>query len=177
MTRFRTMTSPVGPLLLESDGEGLTAVRYLAGRGAPGYEGNAAHATSDDDAVLDSAVHQLEEYFVGARTAFDLPLRSADTGFHGAVWAALSAIPYGQTWSYREVAVQIGRPTAARAVGAACGRNPLTIVVPCHRVVGADRSLTGYGGGVEAKRALLALEARTLARHDVSVRTLTALPA
>ena len=176
MTRFRSMTSPVGPLLLESDGEALTAVRYVAG-GSNGAQGNLLGATSDDDAILDSAVQQLEEYFAGARTAFDLPLPSAGTGFYGAVWAALSAIPYGQTWSYRDVAVQVGRPTAARAVGAACGRNPLTIVVPCHRVVGADRSLTGYGGGVEAKRALLALEARTLARHDASVRTLTAMRA
>jgi methylated-DNA-[protein]-cysteine S-methyltransferase len=103
---------------------------------------------------------QLAEYFAGTRKAFSLPLRPAGTAFQQSVWAALQEIPFGATLSYGELARRIGQPAAARAVGAANGANPLPIVVPCHRVIGADHSLTGFGGGLATKRFLLAHEAR-----------------
>lgn len=108
--------------------------------------------------VSEFANSQLQEYFCGARTAFDLPLAPKGTPFQLAVWDALRRIPYGEVCSYGEIAAAIGNPKACRAVGMACNRNPLWIVTPCHRVVGGDRSLTGYAGGLEMKRALLELE-------------------
>ncbi|MCU4185304.1 methylated-DNA--[protein]-cysteine S-methyltransferase [Acidiferrimicrobium sp. IK] len=110
---------------------------------------------------LEAAIEQLQEYFAGERQEFDLVLRPAGSAFHRQVWTALRAIPYGATESYGELAARIGRPGAARAVGLANGRNPISIIVPCHRVIGADGSLTGYGGGVERKRALLDFERTT----------------
>lgn len=112
----------------------------------------------DDDGNLAAAKRQLEEYFSGRRQAFDLPLDMRGTSFQIAVWRAVAEVPFGETRSYGWIARQIGRPTATRAVGAANGVNPLPIVVPCHRVVGSDGSLTGYGGGLSAKAWLLALE-------------------
>ena len=111
-------------------------------------------------AALDTAKRQLAEYFDGARRDFDLPLSADGTAFQRRVWGELRRIPYGATISYGELARRIGTPTASRAVGAANGRNPLAIVVPCHRVIGADGALTGYGGGLPVKQALLALERR-----------------
>ncbi|HKK23463.1 MAG TPA: methylated-DNA--[protein]-cysteine S-methyltransferase [Pseudohaliea sp.] len=108
--------------------------------------------------VLSRAAAQLRDYFAGRRRAFDLPLASAGTAFQEAVWAALGAIPFGETRSYGDIARALDRPRAVRAVGAANGRNPLPIVVPCHRVIGADGSLTGYAGGMARKRWLLELE-------------------
>lgn len=105
-----------------------------------------------------AAADQLDAYFAGRLTSFDLPLAPHGSGFQRRVWAALQEIPYGQTQSYGELAVRVGSPGAARAVGLANGRNPIGIVIPCHRVVGSDGSLTGYGGGLERKRALLDLE-------------------
>ncbi|MBI6546698.1 MAG: methylated-DNA--[protein]-cysteine S-methyltransferase [Cyanobacteria bacterium NC_groundwater_1444_Ag_S-0.65um_54_12] len=112
------------------------------------------------DPVLELAAIQLEEYFAGRRQSFDLPLQAVGTPFQQAVWNALRTIPFGVTRSYAEIAQAIGRPTATRAVGAANGRNPLSVIVPCHRVIGADGSLTGYGGGLEFKRWLLDFEAK-----------------
>lgn len=109
-------------------------------------------------ALLQQAARQLEEYFEGARQTFSLPLRPAGTAFELAVWRALADIPYGATLSYQQLAAHIGKPTAARAVGRAVGRNPIWIILPCHRVIGASGRLTGYAGGLEMKRALLALE-------------------
>jgi methylated-DNA-[protein]-cysteine S-methyltransferase len=109
---------------------------------------------------------QLDEYFAGKRTQFDLPLHPIGTPFQIEVWEALKAIPYGEVRSYGDIAEQIGRPGASRAVGLANGRNPISVIVPCHRVIGASGSLTGYGGGLERKRLLLDLEA------DVAGRTL-----
>ena len=111
-------------------------------------------------APLREAKRQLGEYFAGERREFDLPLAAAGTPFQHRVWDALREIPYAETLSYRELAKRVGNPAASRAVGAANGRNPLAIVVPCHRVIGADGSLTGYGGGLPVKAALLALEQR-----------------
>ncbi len=101
---------------------------------------------------------QLEEYFAGERTSFDIPLAPEGAPFEREVWRALEEIPYGETVSYGEIARRVGQPTAARAVGTANGRNPIAVIVPCHRVIGADGSLTGYGGGLERKRLLLELE-------------------
>lgn len=143
--------TPVGLLRLEADQTGLCAVA-LAGGDAP----DAARPCP----LLEQAAAQLDEYFAGARRAFDLPLSLGGTPFQRRVWAALCQIPYGQTRSYKEIAAAAGSPNACRAVGMANNRNPVMIVVPCHRVIGADGSLVGYGGGLEMKRRLLELEAR-----------------
>ncbi len=116
-----------------------------------------------DGAPLFEARRQLEEYFAGERREFSLALAADGTEFQRQVWQALGTIPYGRTVSYGDIARQIGNPNAVRAVGLANGRNPISIIVPCHRVIGADGSLTGYGGGLERKRFLLALEMRVLA--------------
>jgi methylated-DNA-[protein]-cysteine S-methyltransferase len=156
--------SPVGPLLIAGDGERLHLISFP--------KGSRAHAPAGDwrrdDALFTEAVGQLRAYFAGALTRFDLPLRLAGTAFQNAVWSALRDIPYGETVSYGTLATRIGRPTACRAVGAANGANPLPIVLPCHRVIGADGSLTGFGGGIETKRALLDHERRQVARRRAS---------
>jgi methylated-DNA-[protein]-cysteine S-methyltransferase len=141
-----TFTSPLGPIRLVADG---TALRELTFGEA---------GASDDSPVLAAACAQLGEYFAGTLTEFDLPLALEGTTWERRVWEALLEIPYGTTLSYGELAARIGAPSAARAVGAANGRNPISIVVPCHRVIGASGALTGYGWGVERKSALLDLE-------------------
>ena len=151
--------SPIGELLLVGDGQALTGLYLIPDR--PPAPAIRADAPRDPDA-LRPAAEQLEAYFAGELTAFDLPLAPSGTPFQRAVWDALLTIPYGETVSYGEIARQIGDPSAVRAVGTANGRNPISIVIPCHRVIGADGSLTGYGGGLERKRALLALEASQL---------------
>jgi methylated-DNA-[protein]-cysteine S-methyltransferase len=113
-----------------------------------------------DDSLFVEAFRQLHAYFAGELTRFDLPLRLAGTAFQNKVWTALCDIPFGETISYGALASRIGKPTASRVVGGANGANPLSIVVPCHRVIGSNRSLTGFGGGIEAKRFLLAHEQR-----------------
>jgi methylated-DNA-[protein]-cysteine S-methyltransferase len=153
-TTHALVDSPLGPLTLRADDGVLTGL-YLPEhrRGpAPGTLG------ARDDAALPAVREQLAAYFAGQRTAFDVPLELRGTAFQQRVWAALRDIPYGETWTYGELAARIGAPAASRAVGLANGRNPISIVVPCHRVVGAGGSLTGYAGGVERKRALLDLE-------------------
>ena len=149
--------SPLGPLLLAASNQGLAGAWFVEGqRDAPDASGWAA---APDHPVLRQAAAQLAEYFSGRREHFDLPLDlSNGTPFQQAVWQALLAIPCGQTTSYGELARRIGRPKAVRALGAAVGRNPVSIIVPCHRVIGADGSLTGYAGGLERKTALLRIE-------------------
>ena len=155
--RHTTVDSPLGPLTLVADGDALVGV-YMAGQAhRPGDERLGAPAP-DDDPTLVAAADELADYFAGRRTEFALPLHPAGTDFQRAVWDAIAAIPYGETATYTELAQQVGRPTATRAVGAAVGRNPLSVVVPCHRVLGAGGSLTGYAGGLDRKRLLLALE-------------------
>jgi len=147
------MESPVGALGLRSDGHSLTRIEFDA------------EPLSGDlpDEVLDRTVAQLTEYFAGQRTLFDLPLAPTGTEFQLGVWKTLQQIPYGQTVTYGQIAWRLGQPPGtARAVGAANGSNPIPIVVPCHRVIGADGRLTGYGGGLERKRLLLGLESPTL---------------
>ncbi|WP_260293133.1 methylated-DNA--[protein]-cysteine S-methyltransferase [Sedimenticola hydrogenitrophicus] len=146
--------SPIGPLLLAGDEHGLELIGFPEGKGRiePGADWRR-------DALPFATVRaQLAEYFAGDRSTFDLPLRPHGTPFQLAVLNALRSIPYGETRSYADIAQQLGRPKAMRAVGAANGRNPLPIVIPCHRVIGADGSLTGFGGGVRVKQYLLDLE-------------------
>jgi len=156
LTTYTYFDSPIGRLLLQSDGSALTGLYMdVPSRPPPGMHEWVEDANARP---LPAAVQQLEEYFSGRRREFDLPLRSDGTEFQQRVWTALTEIPYGVTWSYGELARRIGNPNASRAVGLANGRNPISILVPCHRVIGADGSLTGYGGGVERKRWLLAHE-------------------
>jgi methylated-DNA-[protein]-cysteine S-methyltransferase len=157
-TYFTDMPSPVGRLTLVGENDELLGI----------YFENAALTTESwarDDGRLAGAVRQLDEYFAGRRTRFDLPLAPRGTPFQRAVWAQLLRIPFGETWSYGQLARAVGKPSASRAVGAANGRNPLSIVVPCHRVIGADGSMTGYGGEVRRKVKLLELEARVAGRQ------------
>lgn len=147
--------SPVGPLLLGADDDALRLIWFSTPRHPLPRDVVLARG---GNAVLREAGLQLEAYFAGKRRRFDLPLQPAGTDFQREVWSMLAQIPYGQTWSYRDLAQRIGRPQAVRAVGAANGRNPLPIVLPCHRVIGADGSLTGFGGGLPAKQFLLTME-------------------
>lgn len=150
-----TLETPIGQLTLAAAGGALEAVHLP---GADEQEPAGAIAP-EDAAVLAAARAQLDGYFAGEQKTFDLPLAPRGTDFQRQVWAALSRIPYGETTSYRDIAAAIGRPRAVRAVGAANGRNPLAIIIPCHRVIGADGTLTGYGGGLPIKRWLLDHEA------------------
>ncbi|TGD75301.1 methylated-DNA--[protein]-cysteine S-methyltransferase [Mangrovimicrobium sediminis] len=148
---YSVIDSPIDPLLLSGDGERLRGVQM----GATKPDQGGAVNWHRDDALFAAARAQLQAYFGGELKEFDLPLDLAGTGFQCEVWAALQAIPFGVTASYAELAERVGRPRAVRAVGQANGRNPLAIVVPCHRVIGADGSLTGYAGGVARKQWLL----------------------
>jgi len=160
----RSIPSPVGPLLLGADADGLHLIWFSTPRHPIPRD---VVLETGDNAVLRETTRQLDAYFARRLQAFDLPLRPTGTAFQREVWTALARIPYGQTWSYRDVAQHIGKPQAVRAVGAANGRNPIPIVVPCHRVIGADGSLTGFGGGLPAKQFLLALEGARPADGDL----------
>ncbi len=153
MRSHTVVDSPVGPLTLVDQGGALAGLYMHEQRHLPTSFG------PQDDAVLPSVRAQLEAYFAGTLQEFDLPLATTGTPFQQQVWAALREVPYGTTCTYGDLAAAIGRPSAVRAVGAANGRNPVCVVVPCHRVVGAGGSLTGYAGGLERKSWLLALEA------------------
>ena len=148
--------SPLGPMLLAASDDGLAGVWFEGQRHGPE---SVSWPEVPGHPVLREAVRQLQEYFAGTRTAFELPLDLCHgTPFQQSVWQALLAIPPGGTTSYAELGRKLGRPQAARAIGAAVGRNPVSIVVPCHRVLGTDGALTGYAGGLERKSALLKLE-------------------
>ena len=149
-----TMPSPVGDLELTGDGKALSEIRFLD---APGADGPRSPGKREQ-APFGQVITQLEQYFEGTRTEFDLPLAPVGTEFQLAVWELLLRIPYGRTSTYGELARQLGKPGASRAVGAANGANPLSIVVPCHRVIGASGKLTGFGGGLHNKEILLRLE-------------------
>ena len=154
---YTTMASPVGDLLLTGEDGRLTGLYMPSDRYARHAAANPGSARRDDDAFA-AVRRQLEEYFGGERSSFDLPVTPAGTPFQQGVWAELQRNGYGTTITYAELAERIGRPTAIRAAGAANGANPVSIVIPCHRVIGSDGTLTGYGGGLEAKRFLLDLE-------------------
>ncbi len=160
-----TYASPFGTLTLVASHAGLRAVLW------PGDDPRRAGLAGDglrpgDEPLLTRARDQLDGYFQGTRTSFDLPLDLGGTPFQQVVWRALAEIPYAETRTYAEQAVRVGRPTAVRAVGAANGRNPLSIVLPCHRVVGSDGSLTGFAGGLGVKRALLEHERAIIGRSE-----------
>jgi methylated-DNA-[protein]-cysteine S-methyltransferase len=158
-TRYTWLDTPVGPMLLTADGDALTRVSMGL---APDVVRADWERVSSGPGILAEACAQLGEYFAGARTTFDLPLAPEGTPFQQRVWQALCAIPFGETATYRTIARTLGDANATRAVGAANGRNPIGIVVPCHRIVGTDGSLTGYAGGLDRKRWLL--------RHEDAVR-------
>mgnify|MGYP005988913837 CR=1 FL=1 len=149
MTTQATLDSPLGPLALTSDGEFLI-----------GLDIGKSVLEPSSDAVIELATRQLQEYFAGKRTTFDLPLKAEGTAFQQSIWKALQGIPHGQTTSYGELGSAVGKPGSARAVGGAVGANPLPIVIPCHRVLASDRRITGYSGGegIPTKEKLLDLE-------------------
>ena len=149
--RYHEVDSPIGTLLLLGDGTALTGLRMEPHERSPDW--------SHDPAPFRDAESQLEAYFAGELTDFDLPLAPRGTSFQLKVWSALTEIPYGTTTTYGAIAAAVGRPDAVRAIGACNGQNPIAVIVPCHRVVGADGTLVGYGGGLERKRTLLELEA------------------
>ena len=154
-TAQTTITTPLGKLLLARTARGLAGVWF---EGQKHHPGPLAAPRKPDDELLRRAADQLRAYFAGERERFDVPLDLHGTPFQRTVWAALLAIAPGRTRSYGEIAKSLDAASAVRAVGAAVGRNPVSVIVPCHRVVGSDGSLTGYAGGVDRKRALLTLE-------------------
>ena len=151
----RVIDSPVGRLCLAATDEGLTHILFVdrMEREPSPVAGSGAAAR-----IVSETERQLTDYFAGRRTRFDVPLAPTGTEFQLAAWKALADVPYGETISYAELAIRMDRPSAVRAVGAANGANPIPIILPCHRIIGADGTLTGYGGGLETKRRLLALE-------------------
>lgn len=167
--------SPVGPLTLVAEGDDLTGIVWPTevDEWVPRLR---EAAERPPGAILRRTIEQLGEYFEGRRTRFDLPLRLAGTTFQRRVWDALLEIPFGELCSYLDVARRIGAPAAVRAVGAAVGRNPVSIVVPCHRVVGSDGRLTGFGGGLPRKRQLLAIEGHGIDRQRVASFSRLQLP-
>jgi len=160
MITYRTIDCPIGPLTLAGHGSALTNLRMVDQT----YEPSRAGWALDEQAFAD-AVDQLNAYFAGERTDFDIEIDLRGTDFQQRVWKALLTIPYAETRSYGEIAEQVGAPGAARAVGLANGHNPIAIVVPCHRVIGANGKLTGYGGGLDRKQLLLELEKRRVASN------------
>ena len=157
---YKLTPSPVGELKLVVSERGLTAILWEGD--SPDRVRLGAMAEDADHPVLVEAAKQIGEYFAGTRTTFDVPLDFQGTDFQKSVWAALLTIPFGETRSYAEIARQVGRPTAFRAVGGANGKNPISIIAPCHRVIGTNGTLTGFAGGLEAKALLLGIEGRAL---------------
>lgn len=153
-TFYTEMPSPLGMITIQASSEGLLGIWFETCTTKPDELGQ----YDERHPILIQAVTQLGEYFSGRRNEFELPLAATGTAFQHQVWHALTTIPYGETWSYQELADAIGNPKAVRAVGMANGKNPISVVVPCHRVIGKSGKLTGYAGGVERKQRLLALE-------------------
>lgn len=155
-TRYAILPSPIGDLLFTADAAGLTGLYMTPHKDRPAKTAAWIH----DERALSAALAQMKAYFAGELTEFHLPLAPAGTDFQLRVWRALLAIPFGETTTYGALAKRLGNPNASRAVGLANGQNPISIIVPCHRVVGSDGSLTGYGGGLDRKRFLLDYEAK-----------------
>jgi len=156
---YSYLESPIGTLLIAGDADAIHEINFPKNGCARRPE---ADWTESSRGPVSDALRQLREYFAGKRTEFDLPLSPKGTEFQRGVWRRLQEIPYGETISYGELAKRVGNPKASRAVGAANGQNPIPIVIPCHRVIGANGKLTGFGGGLPTKEKLLALEARQL---------------
>jgi methylated-DNA-[protein]-cysteine S-methyltransferase len=157
---YKVVASPVGKLKLVARGDRLVAILWENDR--PGRVKLGEMREADDHPVLVETARQLGEYFAGTRTRFDVATEFVGTEFQKKVWNALLTIPFGETRSYREIAEQIGHGSACRAVGAANGRNPISIIAPCHRVIGASGDLTGFAGGMEAKATLIGIESRAV---------------
>lgn len=158
-TYYHYHNTQIGELLLAGNGEQLMLLGFPSGKMRRRHEADwVADAGPFSEVCL-----QLDGYFSGDRKEFDLPLRPEGTAFQESVWDALRQIPYGETWSYGELAARIGKPKASRAVGAANGVNPIPVIIPCHRVIGSSGKLTGFGGGIETKRLLLELESEGIA--------------
>jgi len=158
MNNYCNSETPLGTLLLVANGQGLCGTYFVDQKYFPTIGADWREAA--DDPLLKDAAAQFKAYFAGKLQRFELPLAAVGTPFQQAVWSAISSVDYGERITYGELAQRVGRADAIRAAGTATGRNPLSIIVPCHRIVGADGSLTGYAGGLERKRHLLALEAR-----------------
>ncbi|KQA20497.1 methylated-DNA--[protein]-cysteine S-methyltransferase [Vibrio metoecus] len=156
MTHFTYYESVLGRVTLQANQQGLLGVWFTTQTTQPEHLGT----YTEECPILNNAIQQLDEYFSGQRTQFELPLAANGTAFQQLVWHALCKIPYGESWSYQQLAEAIGNPKAVRAVGLANGKNPISIIVPCHRVVGKSGKLTGYAGGLERKAFLLELEQR-----------------
>jgi len=149
---YFTYDSPFGNIIIESDGKAITGIKTESNVKSTGKK--------EASTLTDIAAMQLREYFAGKRKKFDVPIDPQGTEFQRSVWKALQAIPYGKTRSYKQIAQAIGNPKACRAVGMANNKNPIWIIIPCHRVIGADGELVGYGGGIEMKKRLLSIEKR-----------------
>ena len=158
---YTYVDTPIGPFLLAGDDTTLFKASFTTGRQCRQPEPDWIH----DTAPLRFAVEQVEEYFAGERTSFDLPLEIAGTAFQQDVWRVLRSIPFGEAWSYGRVAQALGRPGASRAVGAANAANVLPLIIPCHRVIGSDGKLTGFGGGLATKKWLLEFEGARAGRQ------------
>ena len=158
-TYYENPASRIGKLLLAGNGDSLELLGFPQGNMARRHESG----WRKDEAPFTDCIQQLDEYFAGTRLAFTVPVTLHGTDFQKEVWQALTRIPYGETWSYGQLAGYIGRPNASRAVGAANGMNPVPIIVPCHRVIGSNGKLTGFGGGLDTKRELLGLESASRA--------------
>ncbi|MDB5986368.1 MAG: methylated-DNA/protein-cysteine methyltransferase [Nevskia sp.] len=161
MSNYRNCETSLGTMLLVANAQGLSGTYFVDQKYFPTIA--ADWRETANDAVLNDAAAQFKAYFAGKLQHFELPLAAVGTAFQQAVWSAISTVGYGERISYGELARRVGRADSVRAAGTATGRNPLSIIVPCHRIVGADGSLTGYAGGLERKRQLLALEARSAA--------------
>lgn len=157
-----TYKSPVGDMLLICTSDALVGLHFIGQKYFPRV--GAAWEENPDIAPIHETIEQLDEYFVGTRDRFDVPLAPYGTSYQRATWDAISKVPYGETITYGELARRVGHPHNARAAGAAAGQNPIGILVPCHRIIGANGKLTGYAGGLDKKRALLALEAEHIGR-------------
>lgn len=165
MTYYTYTKTPVGDLLLVGDGSMLQAMYWTVYRHTPSPQ----HTWTEDAAIFTRVLTQLDEYFKGKRQIFEIPTDASGTPFQKLVWEQLSQIKYGETRSYQQIANAIGHPQAVRAVGAAIGRNPLSIIVPCHRVIASTGKLTGFAGGLESKKSLLALESALPKRQLVLI--------
>jgi methylated-DNA-[protein]-cysteine S-methyltransferase len=156
MLCYTYVDTPIGAILIAGDENAIVKIHFAGAEPQPDW--------THHPAALRDAASQLRAYFTGERQTFDLPLAPRGTEFQQSVWTALQQIPYGETTTYSAIAYKIGKPAAVRAVGAANGANPIPIVIPCHRVIGANGSMTGFGGGIDVKRQLLGLEARVAGR-------------
>ncbi len=167
LSQTSLIDSPIGPLWLETTPQGIRRLEFMSDAlGRPKPQREASRAVNDGAGLTSEIQRQIGEYFDGSRKVFDLPLDLQGSGFQRDVWQAIGGVPFGETLTYSQIAAAIGRPTSYRAVGNACGANPVVIVLPCHRIVGTDRGLHGFGGGIDVKTWLLRHEGSLGRVHD-----------